>query len=144
MTMVDACIVYKQCTQTTDIQKDFYSYIAEELIDNVYYIAVTRQASRISRGETSGYTTRNHTVVAENRIMRPGSEIHLTPTKKMRRTKGNITKHRQQRVFRDCKKYKTKHICSVCYDDNIEHWICHTDTERSCFSNHVDNDHEDL
>ena len=58
--------------------------------------------------------------------------------------KGNIKKHRQQRVCRYFKKYKTKQICSAYYDNNIEHWLYHTDTERSCFVNHVGNDHEDL
>ena len=42
MTMVYAWLVFKQCTQTNEIQKYFYSYIAEELIDNVYDIAGTR------------------------------------------------------------------------------------------------------
>ena len=55
MTMVYDWMFYKQCTQITDIQKEFYSYLAEELIDNIYNIAGTRQASRRSRGETSVY-----------------------------------------------------------------------------------------
>ena len=110
----------------------------------MYNIAGTIQASGISQGETSRYLARNHTVVAENCIMRSGPAINVTPNNKIQRMKGNITKHRQKRVFRDCKKYKTKHICSACYDNNIEHWLCHTDTERSCFANHVENDHEEL
>ena len=77
----------------------------------MYDIAGTRQALRRSRGETSGYPARNHTVVAENEMLRSGSEIKLTPTNKMLRMKGNITKHRQQ--------IETKHICSACYDNNI-------------------------
>ena len=44
----------------------------------------------------------------------------------------------------DCKKYKTKYICSACYDNNIEHWLCRTDTELSCFANHVGNDYDNL
>ena len=96
--MVDAWLVYKQFTQTTKIQKEFYSYIDEDLLYNVYDIAGTRQASRISRGETSGYQARNHTVVAEKGMMHSVSAIHLTPANKMRRMKLNITKHRQQIV----------------------------------------------
>ena len=114
------------------------------MIDNVYDIAGTRQASRRSRGEISGYPARHHAVVAENGMLRSGADIHLAPTKKMRRMNGNVTKCRQQRVYRERKKYKAKHICSVCFDKNIEHWLCHTDTERSCFATHVENDHDDL
>ena len=64
MNTVDDLLVYKQCTKTTEIQKAFYSYLAEDLIDNMYNIAGTRQSSRRSRGETYGYPARNHTVVA--------------------------------------------------------------------------------
>ena len=35
MTMVDAWLVYKQYTQTTDTQKDFYSYLSKDLIENL-------------------------------------------------------------------------------------------------------------
>ena len=143
ITMVDTWLVYKQCTHTSEIQKDFYGYLAEELIDNAYDTAGTRQAARRSRGEMS--VPRNYTgVVAENGMLRSGASIHLTPTKKMRRVKGNITKHRQQRVCRECKKFKTKHVCSVCHDENLEHWLCHTDTGRSCFATHVADNHDML
>ena len=92
-------------------------------IDNVCDIVGIIQASRRSQGETSGYPEINSTVVAENGMLRSGAEIHLTPTKKIRRMKVNITKYRQQRVCRDCKKYKMKHICFACYDNNIGHWL---------------------
>ena len=85
--MVDAWLVYQKCTQTTYIQKDFYLYLSEQLIDNVYDIAGTRQHPRKSRGETSGYPAINHKVVAENRMLSSGAAIHLSPTKKMRRMK---------------------------------------------------------
>ena len=142
--MLYTWLFYKKCKQKTNIQKDFYPYLAEKLIDNMYDISGTRQALRISRGETSGYPARNHTLVAENGILRSGAAIYLTPTNKMRRMKVNITKNKQKRVCRDCKKYNTKRICSTSYDNNIEHWICHTDTECSFFANHVENDHENL
>ena len=73
MTVIYAWLVYKQCTQTTEIQKEFYSYLAGELIDNVYDITGTRQASKISRGETSRYPERNRTVVAENGMLYYGA-----------------------------------------------------------------------
>ena len=83
-------------------------------------------------------------MVADNGMLRSGAAIKIKPNKKIRGMKVNITKHRHQRVCRDCKKYKIKHIYSVCYDNNIEHWLCHTDTERSCFENNVENNHEDF
>ena len=100
-------------------------------------IAGTIQASIRSRCDTSGYLARNNTMVSENRIMRSRYAIHLTPTNEMRRMKVNITKHRQQIVCRYFKKYKTKQICSAYYDNNIEHWLCNTDTEHSYFLRHV-------
>jgi len=137
--------MHNQCTYKNKTQKNFYSYLAEELIVNVYDTAGTRQASRRSRGEISGSPSRNDTaVVSENGVLRSGESIYLTPTKKMQKVKANITKHRQQRVCRECKKFKTKHICSTCSNNNIDHWLCHTDTERSCFEEHVADGHDDL
>ena len=75
--MVDAWLMYKQCTYTHEIQKDFYSYFAEELIDNIYDTAGT-QASRRSRGDMYGAPSRNDTaIVAENGMLRSGAAIYL-------------------------------------------------------------------
>ena len=56
----------------------------------MYDIAGTRQASRISRGETSGYPAINHALVGDNGMLHSGASIHLTPTNKMRRMKVNV------------------------------------------------------
>ena len=72
MNMLYACLIYKQFTQKIYIQKYFYSYNSDELIDNVYNIEGTRQASRRSQGDTSGYPARNHIVVAENGMLHSG------------------------------------------------------------------------
>ena len=66
-----------------NVHKQPTLYLAEELIDNAYDMAGKRQASRRSRGETSGYPERNHTVVADNGMLRSGAALHLTPTKKI-------------------------------------------------------------
>ena len=96
------------------------------------------------RGEIDGFQSRNLTVVANNGMLRSGAAINLTPTKNMTKKGGNITKHRQQRVCRECEKYKTEYIYSFCYDSDIENWLCHTDTERSCLVTHEENEHENL
>jgi len=82
--MVYAWLIYRQCTHTHEILGDFYSYISEDLIDNVYNTARTIQASRRSRGEISGAPLRNDTaVVVENGMIHSQLEINITTNKKM-------------------------------------------------------------
>ena len=79
---------------------------------------------------------------------RSGIMAHLTPTKKKRKTKeGGLTNHSLQGRCRMCG-LKTRYVCSTCNDEHEEQeglsaiqWICHTETQRMCFPEHVAEHH---
>jgi len=73
----------------------------------------------------------------------PQSEknIHLIPTKKFRTYKGSVTNQRLQRICKSCKAKKSKFMCSICYHDGTEFWLCHDDTGRHCFAEHLQHTH---
>ena len=141
MVIVDSWLVWKQIRNLGDGgsaeegQKDFYTYLAEELIDNTYDVSGLRSRSRDSpEGEY---------VRASGGRPRSAAGIHLTPTKKRRRDNKNAA--RQNRCI-VCKSFKTMHLCSTCYDggdDNgsIEVWLCPSQSGRDCFAQHAHTHH---
>ena len=87
--MVDVWLVYKHSTQIKKIQKEFNSYLVEELIDKVYNMIGTRWSKR---SYIPKYPVNKSAVVAQNGILRSGADINFTPTKKMIKMNGKITK----------------------------------------------------
>jgi hypothetical protein len=140
MCIVDAWYAYSQCTNTDEKQKDFYSYLAEELIDNNY-----DSVGRRSRESTPpGRAAR---LVTVNGLARCGVEAHLSPTKRRRIEKGVIKKGLYQGKCRICKK-KTVFVCSACKDANEdglfhgkEVWLCMNKQGETCFIEHLSDKH---
>ena len=67
-----------------------------------------------------------------------GIGIHLTPTKKKRKHKGELTKYLEQHWCKLCngKRFKSTYVCSLCGET-----LCHTKSGRMCFSQHVEKSH---
>ena len=129
-----------------ETQKEFYSGLIVELIDNTVDAPI---------GVTVANTPRNLVTPAHHdRIKltlvnaatgapRSGIGLYLTPTKRKRMSKGEPTNYMLQGLCRMCKK-KTTYMCSVCHyspDITDDGWICHSQHHRDCFARHVDQKH---
>lgn len=149
MMIVDTWLVFKGATCSSESQQDFYTYLAEELIDNTY-----DQVGGASSTRTRSSTTTSPEIVNKaTGAGKSGIYTHLTPTKRKRKTKdGVFTNHSLQGRCRMCG-LKTRYVCSTCNDDlQVHHgetpnqtsavqWICHTETDRMCFPEHVTEKH---
>ena len=148
MCIVDVWCAHSQCTKATgaidastdEKQKDFYSFLAEELIDNTY----DSVGGRRNRENTPERVPR---LVTVNGLARCGVEAHLSPTKRRRVEKGVTTKGLYQGRCRICKK-KTVFVCSACKDaneDRILHgkevWLCMNKQGETCFIDHLSDKH---
>lgn len=137
MIIVDSWMVYKAATATLEKQHDFYTLLAEELIDNTYDTVQGNTPTNADAGVMNSELLDRTTGAG-----RAGVDAHLTPTKqKRRRCDGTVTNHSKQGRCRMCLK-KTRHICSQCKDDdqafeNPVMWLCHTETGRFCFPEHA-------
>jgi hypothetical protein len=151
MCIVDAWYAYSQCTKSRgpsnahsteeEKHKDFYSYLAEELIDNNY-----DSVGRRNRGENT--PVRGPRLVTVSGLARCGLEAHLSPTKRRRVEKGVTTKGLYQGKCRICRK-KTVFVCSACKDeseDGIRHgkevWLCLNKQGETCFIDHLSDKHK--
>jgi hypothetical protein len=148
MCIVDSWLVFNGATRTSndgESQQQFYNYLAEELIDNTYDDgSVTR-----NRG-TNGSNASPELLNRRTGSGRSGLQVHLTPTKrKRRRMTGEVTNHSMQGRCRVCG-MKTKYVCSSCDDEAAEAsteqnaptmWLCHSETGRLCFPEHVTDNH---
>jgi hypothetical protein len=147
MVIVDSWLVYKAATTVQDeveTQAQYYTYLAEELIDNTY------DDGQVSRRQRAGGTTPSPEVINRRTgAGRAGVLAHLTPTKRKRKTKdGEVTKHSLQGRCKVCG-MKTRFVCSICDDEaqdagarNMpEMWLCHTETTRMCFPEHLSAKH---
>ena len=126
---VDCWLLYSKATNTTETQKQFYTGLAEEMIDN------RRNGHRKSMGVVVGNGVSNHQYVSNP----SGLHIHVSPTKIYRKdNKGNNTRYRKQGRCKVCLQ-KTTHICSECNANNNNNsaWICHPKSGRCCFSEHI-------
>ena len=145
MMFVDTWLVYSQCTNAQEsnyTQKQFYTDLAEELIDN-------RVDSPGGHARQQGQAANSISPAVNRRTgqARAGVAAHLTPTKRKRTHKGQLTNVSHQGKCRVCKKMKTRHICSQCADEAESEptaktpWICHSQTGRMCFAWHVQEHH---
>jgi hypothetical protein len=139
MCVVDAWLLYSKATKCSEKQKDFYMFLADELIDN-NYDGIGVQSSR--RASTSSPED-NGTPPAVSRITgapRAGIGPHLTPG--MRKRKNSDT-YRLQGCCVECGK-KTTMACSACRDekqDGVETYVCSTKNGAKCFPDHLKNKH---
>jgi Transposase IS4 len=131
MVIVDSWLAWNGCRglRSTLEQKKFYEVLAEELIDNNFDAIGIRERHRFA----------NESEAMLNGQPRSGIGIHLTPTKKKRRTKdGDFKSGLRQGRCLVCRR-KTTMVCSQCKDmdlDGPEAWLCATRTGRACFPTH--------
>lgn len=143
MIVVDTWLAYSQCTGTKENQKDFYTFLSEELIDNTFDHVhtrgrrVTEQDASVSSPELFDRTTGNP---------RAGTSAHLTPTKRKKTSRdGQLLPHSLQGRCKVCKRLTT-YACSLCSDRNpssSEVWMCYTKTGRICFATHITECHDE-
>ena len=89
MIFVDTFLVCNYCTKSTETQKDFYSHLANDLIDNNYDSVCARRSPANPSSESPFGMA----------LPRSGASTHLTPTKDMRKHKGGeVTKCKLQMV----------------------------------------------
>ena len=144
MIVVDTWLVYKGATDTNETQQDFYTFLAEELIDNTFDTMGGNGIANLQPGEDR--VTNAELVDRVTGAGQAGVNVHLTPTKKKQKQMGGaVTNHSLQGRCRVCSK-KTRHVCSACNDDNENlndpvMWLCHTETGRMCFPEHATNLH---
>mmetsp|Transcript_27389 Transcript_27389/g.38718 ORF Transcript_27389/g.38718 Transcript_27389/m.38718 type:complete len:148 (+) Transcript_27389:242-685(+) len=142
MMFVDTWLVYKGATGTKELQKHFYTMLSEELIDNCFY---NNDEDGLMKRRSNRDTTMQNSMASRSGAQRGrcGVDMHLTPTKRMRKSKeGTDTKQCYQgRCKVNGCRAKTKYMCSTCNDDKTsddkEVFICHSDTGRLCFTEHM-------
>jgi hypothetical protein len=139
MCMVDAWLMYSKCTETEEKQREFYELLAEVMINNTHDLCGRRHLPNSITGSPELITPNGH--------MRCGISVHLTPTKRKRKTKdGKDTLYMQQGRCNVCG-MKTTMVCSECQDEKMgdklaaETWICKPTTSRTCFASDMANSH---
>jgi len=128
--VVDTYYVYNYCSGKTENPNQFFTSLAEEMIDNTYDLTATR--ARSSQEPQDMITP-----------LRPSP--YLTPTKRKRRRKdGTETSLTMQGDCKVCAK-STTWLCKSCKVENpygAEPWICHgKNGGRDCFYNHCMENH---
>ena len=146
MIMVDCWRVWRLITLSAsgddciENQKQFYSRLASELIDNCYdrRSGIDREAR-----QQQHQSALNELIDAHTMQPRAGTGIHITPTKRKRRNKeGEYTSNTFQGRCLVCSE-KTIYQCSKCVDDALAvdkervAYVCFTNTGKMCFMNHV-------
>ena len=144
MIVVDTWLVYSQCTGTQEKQKEFYTSLSEELIDNTYDHVHNRRRRRLEEQDTSARSPELFDRTTGN--PRAGTAAHLTPTKRRKTARdGSELPYSLQGRCRVCKKL-TIYSCSLCMDENStasEVWICYSKSGRVCFATHVTSCHDE-
>jgi len=129
--IVDSWLVFKGCRGGVNCetpQQDFYTDLAEELIDNAF----------------DGRRIRGRHMAPENDLTVAASGIgpHLTPTNRKRKKQdGTTTSYTLQGRCIECNTNGTIHVCSECRDlgsdPNKEFFLCNTRKNSTCFQNHL-------
>ena len=143
--IVDSWLAYTGITEDKkEKQKDFYGYLAEELIDNRYdERGGSRERLRSNNSPRRKLMNDLGTspLIQNDGSSRCGLSIHLTPTKRKRiDKKGKISENSFQGRCSLCGS-KTTWCCSKCEDDESlgkSIFICHTKSKRMCFAEHVE------
>lgn len=140
MLVVDSWLLFTQCTESAETQKEFYTLLAEELIDNTYdNDGLLARRQRPVRGAEGSPTLAHGTG-----IPRAGVTSHITPTKRKRVENGVVTTYSKQGRCTQCRS-KTTWCCSDCVDAMQSggpdcpksSWICSTRDGRMCYANHM-------
>ena len=108
----------------------FWCQLATALVDNSW------DETGVRRSPSSSENASISIVLGQPRS---GTDVHLTPIKRRRRTKTGILRGaRMQNKCKLCPK-KTKWICSKFLDNGRgQVLLCHSQTQRNCFERHFD------
>ena len=117
--VVDAFFVYTALV-CNESEKDFWNYLAEELIDNSYDVVNPRRRQRNS--------VESPELLHANGTPRAGVSHHLSPTKTKQRRKPTFSAQRQCKIC----KMKTTTTCSSC-----QMYVCNSKSGRTCFARHM-------
>jgi len=133
---VDTYLIWSQATDATKSKDDFFIELATELIDNNYDGQKKRTGPRVSLDDEDA---------AAPGAVASGRGIYLTPTKRMRKTKGKDTKYKYQGKCRCCG-MKTTWVCAQCVKDGVDDhhtYYCRPDGDkpRFCFRDHTEAAH---
>ena len=140
MTVVDSWLTFSACTDATETQKEYYSLLAEELIDNTYDAAAGPRRNLLTQNLDNESATLN----AETGMPRGGVNSHITPTKNRRRVNGEVSTYLKQGRCTECRMKTT-----MCYSDCVDEiqigsenaprssWICSTKEGKMCYANHM-------
>jgi hypothetical protein len=145
MIIVDTWLVFSAFKNAPTVeynQKEFYSVLSEELIDNSY--GNRGRVTRPRSSPTSGRSFQDACIRAlESGGPRAGVLTHLTPVKRLKNSKGEKTTFRYQGRCKECQK-KTTWQCSDCGDDGKIVYLCATKNGQRCFLNHLARNHAHL
>lgn len=142
MVVVDAYLARKACVGVSESPHEFFSKLAEQMIDHGRVTRAQRQVLQEAEATIqAGGSARKRPASAP---ISSGIGPHLTPNKKKRSPDkdGKISTYgKQQRC--SCCSMKTTWVCSECYlrDDKIVS-ICHTRHRFKCWEDHVKHHHE--
>ncbi|KAI2501844.1 Transposase IS4 [Fragilaria crotonensis] len=143
MIVVDTWLVYNAFKNGTSsaqqqrkcLQKEFYSLLAEELIDNS--CDNRRTGTRRPRSSPNGTSYQEACIRAvESGCARAGVLTHLTPVKRLKNAHGEKTSFRYQGRCKECQK-KTTWQCSDCNDSNKTVFLGATKNGKRCFLDHI-------
>lgn len=130
-------LAYKGCKDTLCWirQSEFYIALSEQLIHNTF--------DRINLSRKTSMPDECQAMTDSGR--RSGVGLHLTPTKRCRKSKDGIsTGTPQKERCRVCKTEKFTLECSECRDncsDEEETWLCSTRNWSGCFPRHIAENH---
>lgn len=138
MCVVDSYYLFRECTGSEESKHDFFSGLAEEMIDNTFNRGTcppSRLGNRVSASPNTGGSPESMAAFASG-----GVSHHLTPAKATRRRKnGEDTPYIEQRGCRICKK-KVTTVCSTCVTEGVEEkkaYFCHPRKGHLCYAQHL-------
>ena len=138
MCVVDAFLLHRGCTGSKESPDEFFSKLAEEMIESGRVARATREAIRQA----------DELAEARKRSIASGLGPHLTPNKKRRKSPGKengggnkVLNQASQKRCSYCHR-KTTWICSQCNDETDKVvGICHTKTRSECWEHHMESFH---
>eukprot|EP00977_Amphora_coffeiformis_P022944 scaffold11978_cov153-Amphora_coffeaeformis.AAC.1 len=134
--VVDSYLLWTGTTGVKESPHDFFSALAEELID---YGRVTRAQLKAIDDIATPALKRTHNSVAA------GVGPHITPLKKKRSPgkDGNGKLYSEQKRCTQCG-MKTTWACSECNEQGLIAAVCHTRVRCACWDEHVKTHHEEM
>ncbi len=148
MIVVDTWLVFQAMRNTPTVelnQKEFYSVLAEELIDNSYGSRGSPSSQPQSSPTDAASFVQDACIRAlESGGPRAGVLTHLTPVKQLKNSnKSERTSFRYQGRCKECQR-KTIWQCSDCGDGGKTVYLCATKNGQRCFLDYLAPNHMHL